>query len=86
METREELLYNKEKLLSIGDKAEAEIQANLQSDHVSNRWVVFSPQLISVLPISVCVGSVRGGSVRVPVRACVGVKIGIGGAARGDRT
>lgn len=37
METREELLYNKEKLLSIGDKAEAEIQANLQSDHVSNR-------------------------------------------------
>lgn len=35
METREELLYNKEKLLSNGDRAEAEIQANLQSDHVS---------------------------------------------------
>lgn len=32
-ETREELLYNKEKLLSNGDKAEAEIAANLQSDH-----------------------------------------------------
>jgi NADH dehydrogenase (ubiquinone) Fe-S protein 8 len=28
-ETREELLYNKEKLLSIGDRAEAEIAANL---------------------------------------------------------
>lgn len=34
-ETREELLYNKEKLLQNGDKAEAEIAANLQSDHVS---------------------------------------------------
>nr|XP_019003667.1 NADH-ubiquinone oxidoreductase 23 kDa subunit, mitochondrial [Kwoniella mangroviensis CBS 8507]OCF67128.1 NADH-ubiquinone oxidoreductase 23 kDa subunit, mitochondrial [Kwoniella mangroviensis CBS 8507] len=34
-ETREELLYNKEKLLSNGDKAEAEIAANLQADHVS---------------------------------------------------
>ncbi|ORY34642.1 hypothetical protein BCR39DRAFT_513803 [Naematelia encephala] len=32
-ETREELLYNKEKLLSNGDRAEAEIQANLQADH-----------------------------------------------------
>ncbi|WWC65942.1 NADH dehydrogenase [ubiquinone] iron-sulfur protein 8, mitochondrial [Kwoniella dejecticola CBS 10117] len=32
-ETREELLYNKEKLLSNGDKAEAEIAANLQADH-----------------------------------------------------
>jgi NADH dehydrogenase (ubiquinone) Fe-S protein 8 len=29
-ETREELLYNKEKLLAIGDRAEAEIAANLQ--------------------------------------------------------
>jgi NADH dehydrogenase (ubiquinone) Fe-S protein 8 len=28
-ETREELLYNKEKLLSNGDRAEAEIAANL---------------------------------------------------------
>lgn len=28
-ETREELLYNKEKLLSIGDRAEAEVAANL---------------------------------------------------------
>lgn len=28
-ETREELLYNKEKLLAIGDRAEAEIAANL---------------------------------------------------------
>jgi hypothetical protein len=28
-ETREELLYNKEKLLANGDKAEAEIAANL---------------------------------------------------------
>ncbi|EKM79862.1 NdufS8, ubiquinone oxidoreductase 23 kd subunit [Agaricus bisporus var. burnettii JB137-S8] len=33
-ETREELLYNKEKLLAIGDRAEAEIAANLQADHV----------------------------------------------------
>ncbi|GMK56591.1 hypothetical protein CspeluHIS016_0304310 [Cutaneotrichosporon spelunceum] len=32
-ETREELLYNKEKLLQNGDMAEAEIAANLQSDH-----------------------------------------------------
>ncbi|KAJ9092503.1 hypothetical protein QFC19_008716 [Naganishia cerealis] len=32
-ETREELLYNKEKLLANGDKAEAEIAANLQADH-----------------------------------------------------
>ena len=29
VETREELLYNKEKLLSNGDRAEAEIAANL---------------------------------------------------------
>lgn len=29
METREELLYNKEKLLANGDRAEAEIAANL---------------------------------------------------------
>jgi formate hydrogenlyase subunit 6/NADH:ubiquinone oxidoreductase subunit I len=34
-ETREELLYNKEKLLQTGDRAEAEIQANLQADHAS---------------------------------------------------
>lgn len=33
-ETREELLYNKEKLLLNGDRAEAEIAANLQSEHV----------------------------------------------------
>jgi len=33
-ETREELLYNKEKLLANGDRAEAEIAANLQADHV----------------------------------------------------
>ncbi|KAM6496078.1 NADH-ubiquinone oxidoreductase 23 kDa subunit [Amanita muscaria] len=33
-ETREELLYNKEKLLANGDRAEAEIAANLYSDHV----------------------------------------------------
>ncbi|KAF9448244.1 NADH-ubiquinone oxidoreductase 23 kDa subunit [Macrolepiota fuliginosa MF-IS2] len=32
-ETREELLYNKEKLLANGDRAEAEIAANLQGDH-----------------------------------------------------
>lgn len=32
-ETREELLYNKEKLLLNGDRAEAEIAANLQSEH-----------------------------------------------------
>ncbi|KAI4522391.1 NADH-quinone oxidoreductase [Schizophyllum commune Loenen D] len=33
-ETREELLYNKEKLLSNGDRMEAEIAANLHSEHV----------------------------------------------------
>jgi len=33
-ETREELLYNKEKLLSNGDKWEAEIAANIQADHL----------------------------------------------------
>ncbi|KAK0206832.1 hypothetical protein DFS33DRAFT_622813 [Desarmillaria ectypa] len=33
-ETREELLYNKEKLLMNGDRAEAEIAANLYSEHV----------------------------------------------------
>jgi len=32
-ETREELLYNKEKLLANGDRAESEIAANLYSDH-----------------------------------------------------
>ncbi|KAF9464865.1 Ndufs8, NADH:ubiquinone oxidoreductase 23 kd subunit [Collybia nuda] len=33
-ETREELLYNKEKLLANGDRAEAEIAANLRADHL----------------------------------------------------
>ena len=33
-ETREELLYNREKLLENGDRMEAEIAANLYSDHV----------------------------------------------------
>jgi len=33
-DTREELLYNKEKLLANGDRAEAEIAANLHADHV----------------------------------------------------
>ncbi|PVG00483.1 putative NADH-ubiquinone oxidoreductase 23 kDa subunit precursor [Serendipita vermifera] len=33
-ETREELLYNKEKLLANGDRAEAEIAANLHAEHV----------------------------------------------------
>ncbi|CAG2210435.1 NDUFS8 [Mytilus edulis] len=33
-ETREELLYNKEKLLENGDKWEAEIASNLQADHL----------------------------------------------------
>ena len=32
-ETREELLYNKEKLLANGDRAEAEIAANLHGMH-----------------------------------------------------
>lgn len=32
-ETREELLYNKEKLLANGDKWESEIAANLKADH-----------------------------------------------------
>ncbi|CAD7092476.1 unnamed protein product [Hermetia illucens] len=33
-ETHEELLYNKEKLLSNGDKWESEIASNLQADHL----------------------------------------------------
>lgn len=33
-ETHEELLYNKEKLLSNGDKWEVEIAANLQADYM----------------------------------------------------
>ncbi|KAJ1030056.1 hypothetical protein NDA16_000969 [Ustilago loliicola] len=33
-ETREELLYNKEKLLANGDRAEAEIAANIYADHL----------------------------------------------------
>lgn len=33
-ETREELLYNKEKLLSNGDRWEAEIAANIEADHL----------------------------------------------------
>jgi NADH dehydrogenase (ubiquinone) Fe-S protein 8 len=33
-ETREELLYNKEKLLANGDRAEAEIAANLHGEIV----------------------------------------------------
>ena len=33
-ETREELLYNKEKLLANGDRAEAEIAANLHCTHL----------------------------------------------------
>lgn len=37
------MLYNKEKLLSNGDRAEAEIAANLQANHVSSKddeWCV----------------------------------------------
>ena len=33
-ETREELLYNKEKLLANGDRAEAEIASNIYADHL----------------------------------------------------
>ena len=33
-ETHEELLYNKEKLLSIGDKWEPEIAANIEADYL----------------------------------------------------
>lgn len=33
-ETREELLYNKDKLLSNGDRWEAEIAANIEADHL----------------------------------------------------
>ena len=36
METREELLYNKEKLLANGDRAEAEIAANLHCKLIVN--------------------------------------------------
>lgn len=44
-ETREELLYNKEKLLANGDRAEAEIAANLLGQLSS--WIVNSPMCIS---------------------------------------
>lgn len=33
-ETHEELLYNKEKLLTNGDKWESEIASNIQADHL----------------------------------------------------
>ena len=33
-ETREELLYNKEKLLANGDRAEAEVASNIYADHL----------------------------------------------------
>lgn len=33
-ETHEELLYNKEKLLSNGDKWESEIATNIRADHL----------------------------------------------------
>ena len=42
-ETREELLYNKEKLLANGDRAEAEIAANL---HGMSFYVKGAQQLI----------------------------------------
>lgn len=40
-ETREELLYNKEKLLNNGDKWEVEIAQNIQADHLY-RWIIIS--------------------------------------------
>lgn len=40
-ETREELLYNKEKLLANGDRAEAEIAANLHGTYNFSSWLVF---------------------------------------------
>lgn len=48
-ETREELLYNKEKLLANGDRAEAEIAANLHCEDVSSftRFVFSSSCLIA---------------------------------------
>lgn len=39
-ETREELMYNKEKLLSNGDAAEAEIAANLQGTLIPIAFIV----------------------------------------------
>ncbi len=40
-ETREELLYNKEKLLANGDRAEAEIAANLHGAY-DNFLLIFN--------------------------------------------
>ena len=40
-ETREELMYNKEKLLSNGDAAEAEIAANLQGTLIPIAFIVW---------------------------------------------
>ena len=34
-ETREELFYNKEKLLANGDRAEAELASNIYADHLT---------------------------------------------------
>ncbi|KAK4685202.1 NADH dehydrogenase (ubiquinone) Fe-S protein 8, partial [Tremellales sp. Uapishka_1] len=45
-ETREELLYNKEKLLSNGMKMEAELAANLQADH----WKARTGEEFELLP------------------------------------
>ena len=39
-ETREELLYNKEKLLANGDRAEAEIAANLLGQLFLRNWEI----------------------------------------------
>ena len=44
-DTREELLYNKEKLLANGDRAEAEIAANL---HCLSRYLLQLPHMLTV--------------------------------------
>ena len=66
-ETREELLYNKEKLLANGDRAEAEIAANLQSEHVSprarhsgNAWYSLGATYSHLVPVpSTCSSTVK---------------------------
>ena len=47
-ETHQELLYNKEKLLSNGDKWEKEIAANIEADFLY-RWVTATVSLILII-------------------------------------
>lgn len=45
-ETREELLYNKEKLLANGDRAEAEIAANLHGEFLQRTMDILCSDML----------------------------------------